>query len=630
MTVIKEIFRSQTRKVIITHRDLFRPLFLFTVSPTLWPKFSRGVTFHSLGTPFDVTSVTEDVHLYFLLRPVPEDVNAMLPVLNALYASGHRRQSVFFIPHRSLAVDLLLEGDGSSPASSAKFAVLEVGPIPIDDDVALIPAAKSFYNAFVAPLPLNTVPISRALAIHASLTGWPRSIIAKGAVAGAIAVQLKSLRPSEDAAALSGADDVMIIIDRTSDPVSLLVPQGTYDGVLDELLGLSVRSMVLPETVAAAAEFKPKPPQGDAGSFLAEESAQPTEIATGTPAHAALRDLSWYGARVRLADIRSDVVNTLRGLGEAVGVVRQGTGTAPLRDLTRRTRDALSRETDVRVHSELYTWAASQVDRRDKTTRMYQTLLAADATADAAVADCVRMLSEGGRFTDVVRLMCVTSHTVPLSPQQSETLKTELVNEYGPLALVAVSTLVHAGLYRDPCTAAPHVLAVEPKKDDDFAGGVRRLLGRAVDTVKRAFVPRYGRLAEALRLFDGDCDPFNPKDIHFVNWGYAPISARFVGEIVAHGPAHAAETTEYMAGDFSNVEVEKGPPPRPSARRTITVVFVGGVTRSELAALRWLSASETFRTPAGEQSRLCILTTSITTAQRVLVETLRDIKGLRL
>ena len=121
----------------------------------------------------------------------------------------------------------------------------------------------------------------------------------------------------------------------------------------------------------------------------------------------------------------------------------------------------------------------------------------------------------------------------------------------------------------------------------------------------------FNTLRKAMILINAEVDTVNPDDVSYVSSGYAPLTVRLV-QLAIQGWAGKDETLRELPGRLVDIE-QKHPPedlasalngPRPSQslgaiakegkRATLMVVFVGGVTYMEIAALRFLSKRPTF------------------------------------
>lgn len=121
----------------------------------------------------------------------------------------------------------------------------------------------------------------------------------------------------------------------------------------------------------------------------------------------------------------------------------------------------------------------------------------------------------------------------------------------------------------------------------------------------------FSTLRKAMILINAEVDTVNPDDVSYVSSGYAPLTVRLV-QLAIQGWVGKEETLRELPGRLVDVQQEHPPrdfasalrESRPNAslgaiakeekRPTLMVVFVGGVTYMELAALRFLSKRPTF------------------------------------
>ncbi|CAN1238275.1 Vacuolar protein-sorting-associated protein 33 homolog [Linum grandiflorum] len=112
-------------------------------------------------------------------------------------------------------------------------------------------------------------------------------------------------------------------------------------------------------------------------------------------------------------------------------------------------------------------------------------------------------------------------------------------------------------------------------------------------------------IKRALQLVVEDTDTANPNDIAYVFSGYAPLSIRLVQHAIRSGWRPMEEILRMLPGPHS--ETKRGGFPHSASfesmsalgsrvadgrRSLVLVVFIGGVTFAEIAALRFLSAQE--------------------------------------
>jgi len=182
----------------------------------------------------------------------------------------------------------------------------------------------------------------------------------------------------------------------------------------------------------------------------------------------------------------------------------------------------------------------------------------------------------------ILRLLCLQSLCAGgIKSSRYDSLRRDIVQTYGYEYLFVLNSLEKAGLLR------------------------RR------ETLWMDSASSFNTLRKAMILINAEVDTVNPDDVSYVSSGYAPLTVRLV-QLAIQGWAGKEETLRELPGRLVDIE-QKHPPedlasalkgPRPSQslgaiaqeekRRTLIIVFVGGVTYMEIASLRFLSKRPTF------------------------------------
>mmetsp|Transcript_9937 Transcript_9937/g.20250 ORF Transcript_9937/g.20250 Transcript_9937/m.20250 type:complete len:462 (+) Transcript_9937:667-2052(+) len=136
----------------------------------------------------------------------------------------------------------------------------------------------------------------------------------------------------------------------------------------------------------------------------------------------------------------------------------------------------------------------------------------------------------------------------------------------------------------------------------------------------------WNTLRKNLRLINDNVNVYDPDDISYVSSGYAPLSVRLIQALLLGGPG--ADTLRTLAR-VTEAQQEKNhalpfhdalkttkstPQPRGTDKEVLFVYFLGGITFMEIAALRYLSKSNSF------PYSIVICTTSITSGVKLLKE----------
>ncbi|KAK9830347.1 hypothetical protein WJX72_011177 [[Myrmecia] bisecta] len=365
----------------------------------------------------------------------------------------------------------------------------------------------------------------------------------KGTAAAAVLDMLSRMRkePGADAGPGSGAIDMLVLLDREVDCVTPLCTQLTYEGLADEVLRIRNGCVQLD--------------QGGSKTRIVLNSADRV--------FRDLRDLSFaavgpqLGARAKM--LQSDYKDTKaaeRSLSELKEFAAQ------LKTLPHITR-----------HINLAEQISRQIGAqnfRDRVT-VEQAVLDGHGT-DASCEAIEEMMYGEEELMGVLRLMCLISLTQGGVPKkQFDALRKEVLHTYGHEHILTLTSLQDAGLLR------------------------RQEGGKS----------SFGALKRALKLLVDDIDDKNPTDVAYTFSGYAPISIRLVEAAVKAGGWGALEEVfKLLPGphfdvvqttDENGMPVERSTRNKPvpgldsKKRLVVLVMFIGGVTFAEIAALRFLS-----------------------------------------
>lgn len=225
----------------------------------------------------------------------------------------------------------------------------------------------------------------------------------------------------------------------------------------------------------------------------------------------------------------------------------------------------------------------------------------------------------------ILRLLCLESTTnAGVRPKDLESFKRAVIQAYGPQHMLTLASLEKMGLL------APR-------------GGVS--LGGVGAPAKPGTVTNYTPLRKSLKLWDDDVNEADPDDISYAFSGYAPLSVRLVQSVIqkhtlanvikpsadprastqanplAQGLRIFDDATKYIRGTTFD-EAQKGEEKAAKVRqllngsqaeknKTIVVFFVGGVTRAEIATLRFIGNKLKESGGEGRGTRIVVCATNI-------------------
>jgi len=232
-----------------------------------------------------------------------------------------------------------------------------------------------------------------------------------------------------------------------------------------------------------------------------------------------------------------------------------------LRDFTKKLGATQQEATSLRIHTNI----AEKILNYTREPAFHRRLdteqsLLAGTDVDGAVEyleECINRKEPLVKVLRLLILLCTTNSGLKI--KQLEFLKRELLQTYGFEYLFTLNNLEKLGL-------------------------LRKQEGKQI----------FPLLRKNLRLIVEDLDEAAPNDVAYVYSGYAPLSVRLVQQAVRGGWKTHEELLRGLPGPTFE-ETQTLPPGvvLPTGSPPITLVFfVGGITFTEIAALRFLSQQD--------------------------------------
>lgn len=122
----------------------------------------------------------------------------------------------------------------------------------------------------------------------------------------------------------------------------------------------------------------------------------------------------------------------------------------------------------------------------------------------------------------------------------------------------------------------------------------------------------YSSLKESLVLINENVNKSNPDDCSYVFDGFCPITIRLIENVISKGWNPIREELKKLPGGVEIPKSEKEIKEVKVGRQNfILLVFIGGITYAEIAAIRYLNKSK-------KNFKFFILTTHITSGRKIL------------
>ncbi|PHH75755.1 hypothetical protein CDD82_4301 [Ophiocordyceps australis] len=527
---------------------------------------------------------------------------------------------VFWVPRRTLVSDQLLEEAGV--LGDVNISELPLFFFPLETDVLSLELDQAFRDLYLSKDVTPNYLMARALMeIQKSHGLFPR-IMGKGDNAKRVADLLSRMRQellagegvtdsNKTGLSPSMANECVIIIDREVDLVTPLLTQLTYEGLIDEIFEIENNQTKVDTTVVGA------PTQSSA---VTAQSRKRTVQLDGTDKlYEQLRDANFavVGGMLnkvarRLQQVQSDYES------------KQKTKTlAELKEFVGQLPGYQQEHQSARIHTGL----AEEIIKHTRTDQFkglleVQQNLAAGADPSTQFDGIEELIARDTPLRETLRLLCLYSCiSGGIKPKEFDQLRRLILQGYGFQHMLTLSNLEKLQLFLS--------------RSSPLAGMIP-MAGNAGVTGNKT---NYTYLRKQLRLIVDEVQEDDPNDVAYVYSGYAPLSIRLVQCILqkqylvsvtkGNGPVVGSgaqgwqgfhEAIKHVRGQTFD-EVQNGHDKTAKARamlsgnghkQTVFVVFVGGVTFTEIAALRFIARQEQGR------RNIVICTTSMISGNRMM------------
>ena len=119
----------------------------------------------------------------------------------------------------------------------------------------------------------------------------------------------------------------------------------------------------------------------------------------------------------------------------------------------------------------------------------------------------------------------------------------------------------------------------------------------------------YDKISQKLNLLIEEINEFSPDDASFAYSGYCPISVRLIEKGIKNGWSNIKDVFDALPGEYYFSKDEKEIM-NPNEKKFILLVYIGGITFGEIAAIRFLNETMQFH-------KFIILTTSIINSKKI-------------
>lgn len=545
-------------------------------------------------------------NLVYLCRPEIRWLDTLLAHYEAdTMAHGDDRKhdyAIAFVPYRTEpCVQYLRKHNMLNHVTIHNFP-LEFSVL--SPDVLSLEATADFRRIFLDGDQTLLFQSAQALMTMQSTYGLFPRIVGKGDLANRLCDLLVRQRREHFASepnhaalqTLSPQIDALVVFDRTVDMVTPFSTQLTYEGLIDEILGIrngyvEVEASWVGATAPAA--------QGRASTSMAAAKRKVRLDGAEDPLFRAIQDNNFAVVGEKLHTVAKRISQDYQGRHQANTVDE-------IRAFVGRLGNLQSEHASLRLHTYIveHLLQTTRTERFHRVLEIQQNLVAGYQLSQqlAAIEELVYLQVPVLSVLRLACLACVVGANV--RAKWLEAFKASVVQMYGYEYLPMLLALEQLQLLSVP--------PVHPK-------GTR--------------VSRFSDLQKPLRLVDDEVDEALPKDISYVFSGYAPLSVRLVQTICQHDQVLLARRqrrdelpsapriagwrnvddsiVHWSGATFDFAQEAEQDAATDDAVKTTLVFFVGGVTYAEIAALRLMSQQQRNR-------RFLIATTSMVNGDSLL------------
>jgi len=500
--------------------------------------------------------------------------------------------------------DKLLEEEGV--LGDANIAELPLFFFPLEKDVLSLELEDSFKDLYLYKDPTPNFLMAKALMGIQQTHGLFPRMIGKGDNAKRVAELLTRMRQEqlagEDASEASKmgltpstTTESVVIIDREVDLVTPLLTQLTYEGLIDEVFGIQNNQTDVDSTIVGApAQAASQSTSAAAAAGSAQTRKRKIQLDSSDKLFDQLRDTNF-------AIVGGLLHKVARRLQSDYDSRHASKTTAELKDFVSKLPGYQAEQASLKIHTglteEIIKYTGTDVFNR---LLEVQQNLAAGADPSSQYDGIEELIARDTALPDVLRLLCIYSCiSGGIKTKEYDQFRRLILQGYGYQHLLTLQNLDRLQLF---LSRSSPLASMIPMTGSSGGAGTKT---------------NYTYLRKQLRLIVDEVSEHDPNDIAYVYSGYAPLSIRLVQCIIqkqylltitkgngvtggSQGWRGFDEAVKHARGATFD-ELQKGEDKAVKARallsgnghkKTVFVVFVGGITFTEIAALRYIAKKE--------------------------------------
>ena len=434
--------------------------------------------------------------------------------------------------------------------------------------------------------------------------------------------------------------DSLIVVDRDLDFATVLLTQLTYEGLIDELVGINHNQAEISTSILGG-------PNQSSRNLPASSSSVPAPPTSISPLKRKVLLSSIDPLYVELrssnfATIGAKLNKTARRLEADFSSKDQAQSLTELRTLVNKLPGYQQEHQSLALHTNL-------ADDMSKQTRseVFNSILEIEQNLAAGSDPTYQhpniedLIARDVPLSTILRILCLESTVAGgLRPRDIEHFKRLVLHAYGYQHLLSLDRLEKMSLLIPRASTGSILLPTSGPSSGS-------------NPTSSNLKTNYAHLRKELRLIIDDYNESEPEDIAYTYSGYAPLSVRIVQSILQKNhlqalhkaPLPITSTSTGWTGFEDILKAAKGPTftlaqraddekagrartalAAPSAAansaapvlaKTVVIMYLGGITFAEVAALRFIG-KQLEALEGSKKRRLLICTTSIISGRKVM------------
>ncbi|KAL9105710.1 MAG: hypothetical protein Q9227_009150 [Pyrenula ochraceoflavens] len=634
------------KKNLVTNRALASTIGLFA-------KFSL-LQEYGIDKVFLLENGNTDSSQHNIVYLLPGEKTAEIQATAAQIKSlqrGSLAQHEFFIfwtPRRTLVSNIILEEEGV--LGDVNISEFPLYFLQLEQDLLSLELENAFIDLYLHKDPTPILLASKALMLIQKRHGFFPKILGKGDYARQLANLLLRQRKELDAEETSSSSlqgimpstsiESLIIIDRDVDLATPLMTQLTYEGLIEEFIGIQHNQAEVDTSVIGAAPGEQQQAQSSSTASPSPNARQgmkrKVQFDSSDTLFSQIRDTNF-------AIVGSLLNKVARRLQSDYQNRHQSQSINELRDFVNKLPSLKQEHSSLGIHTNLAKEISTQTDTEmfRRSLGIQQGFTQGDEPTDQH--DSIEeMISRDVSLHTILRLLCLES-TVSggLRTRDLDLFRRLILHAYGYQHLLTLDTLEKMELLQPRSSVNASLLP---------------LPGTSASSSASSTKTNYAYLRKALRLIVNEVDEQKPDDIAYVYSGYAPLSIRIIQcalqkqylinltqsrQAASSAGAVSAVTTTFhpfdeilksVKGPTFSITQKAGDEKAAKARqalygsgqghgreKTVYIMFVGGVTFTEIAALRFIGKQMEER---GERRKIVICTTGVISGNKIVNQTI--------